>query len=297
MSKNKPRFTLYTDGGCLVNPGGHGGYGVVLIDHVANTYAESSGAYRSTTNNRMEMMAVISGLSMLPHGSSVEIVSDSQYVVRTMNGEYRRGKNMDLWAEIDRQAAGKELSFKWVKGHAKNKYNERCDALATAAMHGHEFACDNGYESADGYNAADSLFRDGAVHDGIRKDIEISPSVNGPEPSGGWRAIMLSRGITEGCAKDIAGFYESGSRNFSGYTSIRTHGLDRFSAMGLADLGEAVGKEKTDIVSGYLPDLKDRASCLRWHLRGMTLEDSIRKVMADAEIRQNFSVPSNNQKA
>lgn len=135
---------MYTDGGCLGNPG-PGGYGVVLM--CGKHRKELSEGYKRTTNNRMELLACIKGLEALKQSCQVTIHTDSQYVVNGImkgwaqkwrsNGWKRNKKdraiNPDLWGRLLDLCAEHEVSFRWVKGHAGHKENERCDHLANSA--------------------------------------------------------------------------------------------------------------------------------------------------------------------
>ena len=147
---------MYTDGAARGNPG-PGGYGTILI--WGNQQKELAGGYRLTTNNRMELMAVIAGLQALKkEGLNILIYSDSQYVVKAVeqgwlrnwiNTNFKGGKkNKDLWLEFDDLAAKHKIKFEWVKGHADNPYNNRCDELATAAADEKNLPKDEGYENA-----------------------------------------------------------------------------------------------------------------------------------------------------
>lgn len=147
---------IYTDGACLGNPG-PGGYGVVLLHDKHRK--EFSRGYRLTTNNRMEILACIVGLQALKDSCAVTLYSDSQYVVNTMTkGWARRWKqnnwkrknenvpNADLWEKMLELYDRHKIRFNWVRGHAGNKENERCDQLAREAALGFEMAIDAGYE-------------------------------------------------------------------------------------------------------------------------------------------------------
>ncbi|MBQ9729970.1 MAG: ribonuclease HI [Clostridia bacterium] len=141
----KKKVILYTDGACSGNPG-IGGYGGILMYSAAKK--EYSGAEEETTNNRMEMMAVIVGLEMLKYPCIVEVYSDSAYVVNAyengwvqtwaQNGWKKADKkavlNVDLWEKLLNLTTVHEVSFHKVKGHADNEYNNRCDALARGAV-------------------------------------------------------------------------------------------------------------------------------------------------------------------
>ena len=136
--------TIYTDGACSGNPG-PGGYGVVLMS--GKYTKEISGGEPETTNNRMELMAVIVGLQTLKRPCTVKLYSDSQYVVNMINPGWmvrwkRNGwmrnknepaKNVDLLKELDRLLQIHQVEMIWVKGHADNPYNNRCDELAVSA--------------------------------------------------------------------------------------------------------------------------------------------------------------------
>jgi ribonuclease HI len=135
------------------NPG-PGGYGVVLM--YRGHKKELSQGYARTTNNRMELMAVIAGLQALnKEGLPVMVYSDSQYVVKAVEEGWLRNwirtgfkggkKNRDLWMLFDSLAQKHHIRFKWVKGHAENQWNNRCDELATAAADGRHLLEDTGF--------------------------------------------------------------------------------------------------------------------------------------------------------
>ncbi|NOK60942.1 MAG: hypothetical protein GFH27_549289n76 [Chloroflexi bacterium AL-W] len=150
--------TIYTDGACIDNPG-PGGYGVVLISR--NHRKELSGGYRKTTNNRMELMAAFIALQSLKYRLKVTLYSDSRYVVDGMskgwaeswrNKGWMRNKkdkatNVDLWAQILDLAAQHEIEFVWIKGHAGNEENERCDVLSMQAAQEKHLPPDSAYEN------------------------------------------------------------------------------------------------------------------------------------------------------
>lgn len=145
---------IYTDGSSRGNPG-PGGYGAILMS--GSHRKELSQGYRLTTNNRMELMAVIAGLEALKkQGQQVKIYSDSQYVVNAVEkgwlntwiaNNFKGGKkNQDLWLHYHHLAKTQFVRFVWVKGHADNPFNNRCDELATAAADGGNLLIDEGYE-------------------------------------------------------------------------------------------------------------------------------------------------------
>ena len=104
-------YIIYTDGGCECNPGGRGGYGAVIINNNTGEFTDISGGFRSTTNNRMEVMAVIKALEKIKKDTHVQLFSDSQYVIKTMNGMFRKKKNIDLWKKLDKLAVAFEIEW------------------------------------------------------------------------------------------------------------------------------------------------------------------------------------------
>ena len=136
------KVTIHTDGACSGNPG-PGGWGAILMH--GSKSKEISGGSASTTNNRMELTSVISALSALKEPCEVRLYTDSQYVSNAINrgwlelwiakGWKRKGgevKNPDLWIQLVPLLETHNVTFEWVKGHADNEYNNRCDELAVA---------------------------------------------------------------------------------------------------------------------------------------------------------------------
>ncbi len=140
----RPPIYLYTDGAASGNPG-PGGYGAVL--KCGSLEKELSGGYALTTNNRMELLAVIRGLEAIRwEGAEVAVFSDSTYVVNTITKGWKRKKNQDLWERFDELSSRFNLSFNWIKGHAGHPENERCDRLAVAAYSRPGLPEDSGYQ-------------------------------------------------------------------------------------------------------------------------------------------------------
>ena len=128
-SSKKGLWTVYTDGSCLNNPGGAGGWAAIVITPDGEEQT-ASGGHPSTTNNRMEIQAAIEGLERTPPKAKVFLNSDSEYVVNTMTKGWQRRKNTDLWAKLDAAVQIRDVSFYWVKGHDGDAFNERCDRMA-----------------------------------------------------------------------------------------------------------------------------------------------------------------------
>ena len=129
---------IYTDGACIGNPG-HGGWGAIIL--YGGDTKEISGAAPSTTNNRMELMAAIKGLSFLTRPCNVVLYTDSQYVQKGMTSwmhkwlkkDFAGIKNDDLWRELIAASARHNVAWQWVRGHSGDHWNERADKLATNA--------------------------------------------------------------------------------------------------------------------------------------------------------------------
>jgi ribonuclease HI len=147
------QVTIYTDGAAKGNPG-NGGFGTLLV---AGSYKKSiSQGYRLTTNNRMELLAVIVGLRALKKANTqVLVVSDSKYVVDTVTKGwlekwrkigYKDKKNADLWEAYYQVAKNHHVQFKWIKGHNGHIENEHCDRLAVAASESSNLLIDSEYE-------------------------------------------------------------------------------------------------------------------------------------------------------
>ena len=155
---SRKHVTVYTDGACIGNPG-PGGYGVVLIR--GQNSREFSGGFRHTTNNRMELMGPIKALDALKQSCRVTLHSDSKYVVDAiekgwarrwrengwMRNKRQRAVNPDLWEMLLDLCDKHEVEFRWVRGHADDPDNERCDQLANQAASRKDLPIDKGYES------------------------------------------------------------------------------------------------------------------------------------------------------
>ena len=124
---------IFTDGACIRNPGGDGGWGVVVVRD-GRMVTEFCGPDPKTTSNRAEMTAIIQALLWLPPGASATIVSDSKLCVNILSGRWRAKKNLDLISEARELIQERRIKFRWIRGHAGNKWNERADALATQGM-------------------------------------------------------------------------------------------------------------------------------------------------------------------
>ncbi|MBR99307.1 MAG: ribonuclease HI [Flavobacteriaceae bacterium] len=161
MSKADKEILLYTDGSSIGNPG-PGGYGIIMELKGTTYKKEFSKGFRHTTNNRMELMAIIVGLeSIKKEFSKVTVYSDSKYVVDSINKKWvfewqKKGfkgkKNPDLWERFIRVYKRYHLDFIWIKGHNSHPQNERCDFLANTAAKKDDLINDEYYENISKYN-------------------------------------------------------------------------------------------------------------------------------------------------
>ena len=150
-------ITIYTDGAAKGNPG-RGGYGTIL--RFGDKEKEISQGFRMTTNNRMELLAVIVGLEAIKKPKwNVKVVSDSKYVVDAVSKgwldgwvkkDFKGKKNRDLWERYLKVASKHNVKLEWIKGHAGHPENERCDALAVNAAEGNNLLVDEVFERTNG---------------------------------------------------------------------------------------------------------------------------------------------------
>lgn len=149
------KVTLYSDGACSGNPG-PGGFGTIL--QWSDQERELSGGFRKTTNNRMELLGVISGLQALKEPCEVVVVTDSQYVVNAIEKGWARSwrakgwrrstgpaLNPDLWGTLLDLCDKHRVKFTWIRGHSGHPQNERCDRLAVDAAHARDLPADSGF--------------------------------------------------------------------------------------------------------------------------------------------------------
>jgi ribonuclease HI len=153
----RKQVKLFTDGACSGNPG-PGGYGAIL--EFGAHRRELSGGYRRTTNNRMELLAVVRGLEALKEPCDVAVLSDSQYIVDAVKQDWlarwrengwvtadkKPVKNVDLWAKLIDLLARHRVTFEWVRGHRGHPENERCDKIAREACRAKQLAIDEAFE-------------------------------------------------------------------------------------------------------------------------------------------------------
>lgn len=215
----KPEAVIYTDGSCQGNPG-PGGWASIVI--VGGTTQEITGGDPSTSNNRMELLGVINGLKSLRGPHIVRIYSDSKYITDAFNKFWLKSwkkngwkrkdgplKNEELWKELDALTQKHICTFIWVKGHAGNQYNERCDELAVMESRRASGAWDNDWEDAQTIEAdttpqtagSDSVEAEEALEDYIRTTNKEIVGVETPCGSLPFCEFCAGGSVRNICAK------------------------------------------------------------------------------------------------
>ena len=213
-----------------------------------------------------------------------------------MEGMWRKKKNADLWEKLDEAINGKKIGTVWVKGHNGNTYNERCDALATMAMELPGKIDDTGYllqkeAGREFYEKVDEHEKK-AAGGAMSVEIVIPGELNDHEPepvSAG--AYAKKYDVKDSCARAIRDFYLYGDKSFRSYIPLKTGGIDAHSRKTAEEIAESSADAGVYLgtLRKYLPDEKDVNTAARWNARGLSIKDSIRKVLVDNEIRQNIS--------
>lgn len=291
-----PDYIVYTDGGCAFNPGGPGGCAAVILNTKTGKRTELSESYQCTTNNHMEIMAVILAVEKIPEKSVVRVYSDSQYVIKTMEGHFRKKKNVDLWQRLEQACEWKIMEWNWIKGHNGNLENERCDQLCTQAMQRVEKKKDIGYLETDDFWEASYQQRE-------QKETAMTQTIELPLffAAESFSSCTKSKycelyQVREQCAESILSFYKYGKSSFGDYLELKSSGIDFWSRKSEEKLLEYLqerGMDEDAILSlkdtivKYLPDEKDQLFCLRWYMRGLLLKDCIRRTLVMKEVEEN----------
>lgn len=274
-------FTIWTDGGCAKNPNGKGGYGVVIENADTKHIETYSQGFLSSTNNRMEVRAIIRALEETPDDTSLLIYSDSKYAVMTFNGNYQKKKNKDLWNIADALIARKKnVMFEWVKGHADNDNNNLCDSMATEAMKSDDLIVDEGFVTIPVKTAnKTTTTSDNDILDNKNDltDLYVEPMI--PD------AI-----VNKDCYDAICKINATEKPSFHDFSHLRSGGKDFWSMQPIDALTFYFGAYLVSYVSDYFDNDEHKIlSAIRWHGRGLTIENAIRKVVVDNVIANNVS--------
>lgn len=288
-------LTIYTDGGCAVNPGGAGGYGYVILDRdTGEMIKEGKGGCRSTTNNRMEMMALLVALQEVEkvetgRDMDIDVVSDSKLLINCITNAWSRKSNLDLWERLDAVVENKCITYRWVKGHEDDPMNERCDMLATEAIQEGPTDIDEGYESICPYEGP--VLRNDQVEGAMSVTIDASDDQKISEAE--VDMAILGPGmfhekyrVNKECAEQLQEFWEKEKRSFRDYKDLRTFGPDEYSAKTFRELIKDVKKEDKELMQRILREERSIAAAIRWNKRGLSIKDAIRKVLVDNEITE-----------
>ena len=309
MSKKKkekdnektPDYIVYTDGSCAKNPGGPGAGACIIVNSSTGEELSLTQSYRSTTNNRMEMIAAIIALEQLPASVTVKLCSDSKYLINCFYGIWSQRKNKDLWIRLEKAAKGKHVSMQWVAGHSGNPLNEACDRLALCSLFDDNASDDEGYlkekaagrafyETVDEYEKKDRPDNPLGIGGAMARIITIPVELDSDIDCLSVRAYAEKYEVHTTCASSILQFSMSGKTRFKDYISLKTGGRDKWSSTGKAKLLNSIKANDggvIDTVKAHLNDEKDCCSALRWYKRGLPLKHAIRKVLVDKEISFN----------
>lgn len=267
---NNEKYTVYTDGGCISNPGGAGGIGIVILAP-DGTRTEISEGYAATTNNRMEITAAIRALGKLPDGASVDIYSDSQYLIETVCGAYQRKTNFDLWDMLEKASRGKKIFWHWVRGHNGNDDNEVCDQLATEAMQ-------NPALTDTGYEGPIAPAKPAKTQKAQKPDIpsDVDPFYSGEKKT-----------VKDACAKVIKQINSKAKPSFKDFSGLKVGGSDGWSRLKEEAARELFPESAISYLEEHIHDQGDLMTALKWYGRGLRIDHAAHKVNVDAEVTAN----------
>lgn len=276
---SNPDYVAYTDGACWHEKYdtsiGRGGYGTIIIKTGSNDLKgrEYSEGYVLTTNNRMELMAVIVALHNVPKESKVRVYSDSQYVIKILRGDNRIHTNEDLWQKYYELVDEKGLHVDpvWLKGHNGNVNNERCDRLAKSACCKEDLLNDEWYEKQQKSYVLESEM------DLPQKYYEKNAQIVTRE------VLIHCNHVNPLCADAILRFWECSNPMEDEFAQLKTNGKDYWSDYKYEWFEKNCDKEILGILEKEFSDVSIRESCLRWYMRGLSLADAIKKAAYDFE--------------
>ena len=269
------RYIVYTDGGCAFNPGGPGGFGAVIVDTESGEINELSGGYFASTNNRMELMAMIAALSKIPKNESVTLYSDSRYALGILTGQYMPSKNFDLAMKLREAGRGKRISACWVQGHSGVDLNEKCDTLATEAMSAPTLE-DEGFDPSE--------MKRRVQNPGVANGGSMAVKIELPENLEKFFPEPGKYKVKENCAAGIRRLNGKGKLSFKDFMNLKTGGIDGWSR---ADTEKEFGEDVKEYVESFFPQEQRVKSCLKWYGRGLALDLAVRKELVSQEIDAN----------
>ena len=279
-------YIVYTDGGCIRNPSGAGACANVIIDTQTGEIKEIVNGYQSTTNNRMEIRAIIQALCTLPDGVDVHVYSDSQYAINCAVGVWSKKKNVDLWEKFDCAVGNKRVDFTWVKGHNNDPLNERCDSLCTQEMSKSGLLIDDGFE-------AEFDLQPGVAPERGCADVS--------QPGGAMAVSILpidgidmffdqgrsARRAKEPCQRAIKNINNMPRPSFKMFMNLKVGGLDAWSSASADELKSLCGDATYQYIASFFKDESHQISAAKWYTRGLSIDKAIRKELVTIEVQKN----------
>jgi len=280
-------FAVYIASHCTFSPGGLGGFGCIITDKEGMPVTELSGGYESSTINRVLLMGMIKAMGFLPSKAEVEVITDSDYAPNIMNGVYRKKSNLDLWAGFETVSKDKKITCKEAKTGNEKDAIKKCMSLVEVAMYSEELHKDPGYANRQRpvkkvFSGDTFGFGPMEVPINIVGDTDKSPEMTSAEEYAEKFEVNLE------CAESLKAFWSGKFKSYKSFASLKTGGSDRFSAMD----AESLYAECGDVAKGKVKEFlsgNDVLSALRWHCRGLSITDSIRKVLVNKDIAEKLN--------
>ena len=270
------RYEVYIKGCCLFGPGGPGGYGAIIVDTKTRKIAELSKGFFASTEERMELMAMIAALSRISLNESISLFSESKYAVGILNGQHSLPDHPNLIQELWDVRRDKQISVCLVERRTGPKLFKRCFNLAVEAFESPS-AEDSGFDPTEIKDAQDSEF--------FKSDTMTLP-IELPEGVERFYSGSEKHKIKESCAEGIRMLNEKENPSFEDLMHLKTGGIDGWSH---ADTDMEFGKATKDFVSSFFRFESETKSCLKWYGRGLALDLAIRKGLVSREIGENVT--------
>ena len=278
-------FSIYAYGESDTETG-IGAYSYVILRHDTKGLTKFSQGYFNTTNNRMELMAVVNALIKIPDKARVNIYSNSVYVIKVLNGEWENKSNKPLWDTLGNETINKTVDFSLMKNYRNSEILEIVSNLCKDELK--RIKNENTGEKDMEFNPGQ--FNNISKTTSRAMSIRIYTDKNTDYKD---RTVKITDfyeeiGVNKSCAEAIDKFRQKKKHTFTDYKNIKTYGNDRVSSMKMSTFYEYYQdhKEVINIVKKYLRSIKQQEAALRWHYRGLSIEDSIRKVLVDTEINE-----------
>lgn len=269
--------TAYIGSVCVPNPGGKGGYGIVLRRENQPPVLLNGGRSR-TTANRVLLLSAIEVLKELDRDVSLQICCRSEYIIQTVNSGKERKTNSDLWEIIDHISCNRNIKWRYPNDETDNEYLEKCGVLIDDFLRG------RGEVISDGGYTGDAAGKDNWR---INSSFAITDSIEKMEEERLNQIFGTDRYLSNKKAEIIHAFNQKQNKKFKDFAELKTGGKDYWSCKDMRFFNEQFGQVFVDKMRTYIGNEKDLCSFFRWHCRGLTMTDAIRKVKTDAQIRSN----------